>query len=309
MGIFKSSCVIPMLALVCCSPAWAEEILELHTGVRQDALQWSIAGHPNGTNPNILSELTWKDVRSLNVGGEYHNGVRGPVGAGFRFNYGVIVDGRNQDSDYHGDNRTQEFNRSYSDSNDGHVLDLALSIGPNLKLKGPHDGVLVVRPVLGYSYHNQEYKMTNLVNVIPEHYTIPTPILRYHGLYNATWHGPFAGGELHTVLASGMRLKAAAGWHFGEYEGRANWVLRGDFQHPLSFRQTSSRVEGKTLSLTLESLPVQGLSYSGGLDVAHWTAGEGNDVVYLASGGEAATQFNGAKWTSYMLRVGVRRAF
>ena len=90
----------------------------LLAGYRIDQLDWNIAGNNAGTNPNILSELTWKDLEiyqvqfkpSVTLGNSHRGGVRyhlrGMLG------WGSIVDGSNQDSDYAGDNRTLEFSRS-----------------------------------------------------------------------------------------------------------------------------------------------------------------------------------------------------
>lgn len=40
--------------------------LSLDAGFRSDDLDWSIAGDADGNNPNILSELTWENIKSLN---------------------------------------------------------------------------------------------------------------------------------------------------------------------------------------------------------------------------------------------------
>lgn len=300
-----------VLALVAMESVWAQDTLQVHTGVRQDALQWSIAGPPGPGEPwvNVLSELTWKEVRSINFGVDYHNGLKDPIGANIRFNYGVLMDGKNQDSDYDGDNRTKESNRSYSDADDGHVLDVGFSLGPNLRAKRADGKLLVLRPVLGYSYHNQEYRMTRLVNVIPSYYTFNAPAPYYHALYNASWYGPFIGGELYAGLASGGRFKAAFGWHFAQYEGRADWVLRDDFAHPLSFKHVSNKATGKTISLGLESRRNKQWVFGGVFDMGFWEAQRGDDITYWADGGSSTIPFNGAEWTTYMLRLTAQRAF
>jgi hypothetical protein len=49
-------------------PAQAADIqtdLGLSTGYRVDDFSWSIAGNISGTDPNVLSELTWSDLETL----------------------------------------------------------------------------------------------------------------------------------------------------------------------------------------------------------------------------------------------------
>ena len=43
------------------------KVAEKITGYRADDLDWNIAGDINGNNPNVLSELTWDDVKSYQV--------------------------------------------------------------------------------------------------------------------------------------------------------------------------------------------------------------------------------------------------
>ena len=55
-------------------PAQAADIktdISLSTGYRVDDLSWNIAGNIYGSNPNVLSELTWSDLETLQatVGG------------------------------------------------------------------------------------------------------------------------------------------------------------------------------------------------------------------------------------------------
>ena len=50
--------------------SWIVPKLTLLGGYREDDLQWSIAGTPAGTSPNILSELTWTDLRMTQIKGQ-----------------------------------------------------------------------------------------------------------------------------------------------------------------------------------------------------------------------------------------------
>ena len=80
-------------------------------GYRVDDLNWNIAGDINGNNPNIISELTWDDLESYQL--KFQGRLVWPNLIALRGSlaYGWLFDGKNQDSDYSGDNRTFEYSR------------------------------------------------------------------------------------------------------------------------------------------------------------------------------------------------------
>jgi hypothetical protein len=87
-------------------------IFELNNSYRVDHLDWNIAGNSAGSNPNVLSELTWEELEIYQITG----GVRLSINDGFyvrgSLGYGWILSGANQDSDFLGDDRTQEYSRT-----------------------------------------------------------------------------------------------------------------------------------------------------------------------------------------------------
>ena len=99
----------------------------LDTVYRQDKLDWTIAS-PTGT-PNILSELTWDNLEIVvvEIGTSIHTPSNWVMDA--RFAYGTILDGDNQDSDYFGNNRTQEFSRSNNNADEGSTIDTSVDFG------------------------------------------------------------------------------------------------------------------------------------------------------------------------------------
>ena len=104
-----------------------KEDIYFKTGYRRDEFRWNKAGL--GGQPNILSELTWEDldIATVNLGATLYTKENWLVN--FDFLYGEIYDGKNQDSDYFGNNRTQEFSRSNNGADEGSVMDLSIGIG------------------------------------------------------------------------------------------------------------------------------------------------------------------------------------
>ena len=99
-------------------------------GYRKDDLDWNIGGYLLPDHyVNVLSELTWDDLESYQV--KFQGSLIFPNIIALRAiaDYGWIFDGDNQDSDYAGNDRTREFSRSNSNSDDDDVWDVSLAIG------------------------------------------------------------------------------------------------------------------------------------------------------------------------------------
>jgi hypothetical protein len=66
--------------------------------------------------------------------------------------HGWILDGRNRDLDFSGNNRTGEFSRLNTGADDGTVRDASAGAGYAF---APGSGNLRIIPLAGYSYHQQ----------------------------------------------------------------------------------------------------------------------------------------------------------
>ncbi len=215
--------------------AWT---LSLASGYRVDKLKFNIAGLL-GT-PNVLSELTWTDLEAA----ELSLAFRWRPESGFYLrggiDYGWIQSGDNQDSDYYGDNRTEEFSRSYADS-DGSLIDANAAIGYRFELASTSNFFrLGVAPVYGYSVHIQNLNMTDGVQVVTEDGTGLGPFSGLDSSYDTRWDGSFVGLDLDLALGTRHELTWSFEYHWLAYEAEANWNLRSDFEHPVSFRHEAN---------------------------------------------------------------------
>lgn len=269
-------------------------------GYRTDELNWNIAGTLDGTDPNILSELTWKDltIHQVSLGVRVHN-VSGLYMRNY-FGYGVIIDGENQDSDFRDDDRQNEFSRSTNQADEGTTWDFSIGLGYPI----PFDSdVLSFAPVIGYSYHQQELNMTDGCQVIPYQGA-------FSGLdstYNAKWIGPWVGVDLNLKLKKSSRffqlMKLYFGFehHWADYQATADWNLRTDFQHPKSFEHEADG-QGDKWTVGLKSrlgrLSTFGIFY----EEQRWNTQNGIDRVFLINGQTVATRLNNVDWRSRGLR-------
>ncbi len=273
----------------------------LKTGYRQDYLRWNIAGDIHGHDPNILSELTWDDLHILQlqadgevVGNDFWR-LEGVVG------FGEILSGKNQDSDYLANNRSQESSRSNNDTNDDDVLDLSLGGGIQFYLKSSKDmeelletDRLGVGLLGGYSYHQQNLRITDGFQTIPA----TGPFGGLNSTYQAEWDGPWLGVELFGKRDR-FTGRARFQYHWVDYYAEADWNLRTDFQHPKSFEHEAEDGKGRTFILDAGyvlndqwSLHLEG-------DLRFFSMGTGFDRTFFSSGTVSTTRLNEVKWISY----------
>jgi len=315
--------VIFLLLLLWSGQASADATSEgaVSVGYRMDSLDWNIsgAGNPVGNSPNILSELEWRDMQFLQLKGE----LSGTNAQGFYFrgytNLGWVVDGVNQDSDYAESNRRAEFSRSVNAVGGSRVLDVSGGLGTTFFM-GPTQQYRFI-PMLGLSYHNLNMRMrkgyqdvSNLSNaqlVDPEITSLP-PLGPFGGLnsrYEAEWSGPWVGADMLLDLRSSGRILVRLEKHWVNYYAKANWNLREDFDHPLSYEHKSSG-EGWVFELGWQNAPVD-YQWVWGVNVSlqSWEAGAGEYLVHFADGSLGVSQLNGVNWSSKSIHLSLSKAF
>lgn len=275
---------------------------------RTDQLDWNIAGDLNGQNPNILSELTWSDLeiqqltfdlRSELIGLE--GGARGNPALRFSLGYGSIYSGRNQDSDYLTDNRTNEFSRSSNRSDDGDVLDVTLGVGGVFRFAGERYSVT---PLIGYGFYRQSLTMTDGYQVIPA----TGPFSGLNSSYDATWRGPWIGFDAKAQVWERLAFTAGAELHKVTFVSKADWNLRSDFAHPTSFRQTANGY-GLVGRFGIEYLLAPNLLLMLKGEASSFQASNGTDTVYFSDGTIGMTRLNRVNWTSSTLSTGLQFRF
>ena len=275
--------------------------IEVGYGYRQDSLDWSIAGDRQGENPNILSELTWEELLIH----EIRMGVRTDLKQSFflkgSINYGVIVGGENQDSDYAADNREMEFSRSNNDADQGSTLDGLFGAGYKFRFISKSFNVI---PLVGYSYHRQRLSMTDGYQTIT--WTGGPPLGAFEGLestYEAQWKGPWIG--LDVILETESFVTAIPpmsfyfGWeyHWADYYAEADWNLRDDFMHPKSFEHEADGT-GMVANLGVRLRLNHRWSVTLGYETEEWSTEEGVDRVFLTNDTIVSTRLNEVNWHS-----------
>ena len=279
--------------------------LSFTAGLRTDNFDWNIADS-DGT-PNILSELTWDKLRIYQLKAAAKLAMNGPFFMRGYLGYGWIWDGVNQDSDYNGDDRTLEYSRSNNKSDGGEVWDASAAIGYTIDL-----GVVEVSPLLGYSYHAQYLQMTNGYQTIC---TAPCgsgvgPFAGLDSHYDALWYGPWVGIDLRYKTPNRrLTLYGTFELHLVLYRAEANWNLRSDFQHPISFEHTGDG-EGVLVSLGGDYKLQGRWSLLANLDADAWRVKSGIDRSFASSGGSVtSTSLNKVHWDSVAFMTGLKYSY
>ena len=224
--------IISGLLFLCCTLSSANTLsnsIIYGIGERKTEVNWNIAGNLVGTNPNIISELTWNNIKSHQflLGGilmekDYFLQLFGE--------YGTIHAGENQDSDYNLDNRKGEFSRSVNNAGKGYLLDGEINYGKDYFFSGK----LKVSPMIGYGFHRQKLRIYDGNQVIGS-----ADLTGLDSLYQANWHGPQVGISLNYKKNSNV-VSFNYGYQDISFYGHADWNLRSDLKHPKSMTQQGS---------------------------------------------------------------------
>lgn len=295
--------------------------VSLSLGYRVDSLDWSIsgAGNPAGSDPNILSELEWREMDILQLSGKFS--TVNTDGVYFRgvANYGWALDGSNRDSDYAGSDRTLEFSRSVSDVDGSRVLDVSGGLGFTF-MAGESDQYRI-NPMVGYSYHRQDLRMKNGNQTLwdSSNAVIYNPVLAgerplgpFAGLnsrYDAEWYGPWLGADMFLDLQNGAMAFARLEGHLVNFWAEADWNLRTDFAHPVSFEQDADGY-GWVLELGWMDIASRhhwawGVSAS----LQSWSTDAGTDRTFFSDNTSFEGRLNEVNRSSYSFNVTLSKSF
>jgi hypothetical protein len=207
--------------------------LSLGLGYREDSLNWNIANSDG--HPNVLSELTWKDLQMFQVYAGYEAKTYYNLYLKVEGDYAHIDNGYNQDFDFAADNRKELFSYSRNKAGKGEAWDASGALGYVFNIGCSN---VAVRPLAGWSQHEQHLRQYDGYQVFYDSDLDPSrpgsgidftgPIYGLHSNYRTRWRGPWVGGDF---LMSLQKVFVTAGfeYHWPEYKGVGHWNLRDDF--------------------------------------------------------------------------------
>ncbi|MBC9913050.1 hypothetical protein [Chitinophaga varians] len=260
----------------------------LMTGYHQENFQWSVAGNIHGENPDIYSELIWRNIGGPCVAGHLHWNPWRRLVLAADFDYAFITQGRVSDMDYLGNHRTVNSYEGHFAAHEGNVQAYHFHIGYPIL----HTHLVELIPSVGYSIQLQKLYMLD-------------PGVGLNSTYATNWNGVSA------RLAAVFRLSAK--WQLTNeftaaqltFHATANWNLVKTFQHPLSFEDKANGV-GITDRISIDYRLSHHLMLHTGFGYTYQQTGKGVDRLYLANGAMPVTQFNGATRKAMQFTAGVQ---
>ncbi len=279
-----------------------DTLFDFSLGARTDDFNWSIAGTENGTNPNILSELTWNNIKSTQANFGFDLISESGITLQTRVSYASIDDGRVTDSDFLGDNGTFEFSRSAAESDNDDMIDISLSLGKEIVVTNTQ--ATTVTPLAGVSYHSEDFRITDGVQVIDRFGgTAGQPLVGLDSSYNAEWWSAFLGFQI-DHRRQRWETYGRMEYHNVEYEAEGNWNLRDDLAHPVSFRHDADG-SGPLYQIGARYFFNPRWAFHASFTKWKWDAKNGTDRTYFSDGSSASTRLNTAQWKSEALMLGI----
>ncbi|MBV1882303.1 MAG: hypothetical protein KUG82_11760 [Pseudomonadales bacterium] len=275
-------------------------------GSRKGDFDWSIASDFSGEKqPNTLSELSYFDLNITETAIDYQikkrKGRFTNLYIESHISAGYIEGGSIQDSDYDGDNRSEEFSRSLSNPEGSFTFNLVNAIGIKLNLSETWR----FTPLLGYAYNVQSFVIREGEQVLSTARRTPS-VGQFSGLdssYQAQWYG-FWLGLISEKNVDKHYFTLRSQFHFPEYYAEADWNLRSDFAHPKSFAHYASG-SGISIKINYSYQIGKRLKLNASYHNERWQTRNGIDTIYFEDGDTASTRLNETNWKSSSLSIGI----
>jgi len=251
--------------------------LSLTGGYRQEDLRWSIAGNANGENPNILSELRWKNISGPAAVAHVRFAVFDHWQLEGEYEHMFFLSGKVYDTDYGGNDRTNVAYAAQFDAGKGGSDYWQAGLANQI----PVASKFSITPSAGYGIFYQSFYITGNTVVFSD----------LSSTYKTKWAGLYGQVVGSLGLTKKLYINVSLRYNQVRYKASANWNLIREFSHPESFRHTADGYGIRAQTSVLyhawdnHSVGITG-SYS------RWQTGHGIDELYLAGGGSQQTQLN-----------------
>jgi hypothetical protein len=260
----------------------------------QEDLRWSIAGNSSGQNPNVLSELIWKDLKLRGAGVDIKVNIFQGIFFTGNYHRAKVYAGTATDTDYGADNRTSPTFMANLTSDQGHMYSYLTGLGYQLRLSS----IFSLSPYLGYSKSSQFLHLTD------SGAELTNGEKQLNSTYQTTWSGPLLGLTGNAGLTDRIALTAGFNYMNSKYKGVADWNLIDSFVHPVSFMHRANGYQANIdLQLSYKVIPQLSVIIQGKYRTAE--TGKGTDQLFLNDGRTLNSQFNGAINTGKEVSIGI----
>lgn len=269
--------------------------LSVYGLAEREDLRWSIAGNLAGQNPNIYSELKWKNVSGPGLGAKLKVKVWKDFFLTSDFSKAFIHSGKVSDDDYQGDNRQGSLYHADLNSNQGSHTLAEAAVG--YTFFKTHKFRL--RSFAGYSENRQQLKILRSTTAADDR-----PL---NTSYQTLWKGVYTGLEGEETIF-GMLVTANMNYYQQNYSAKADWNLIDAFAHPVSFTHSAKGYMLKPGLMVTKPVSRSLSVFLKGTLVYAVTAA-GTDKLYLVDGRVSYTRLNEVIWNEQQIELGVNLRF
>ena len=260
---------------------------------RADSFDWS-EGEPGVWE----SVLDWNTLLILQVGLELEALLEDDEGTGFTFagafSVGRIVGGDNSDKDYVSGNLVSE---SFSDV-EGDVNDWRAEVGYRFRKDEFSLGRTWYFDILaGYSQHNMDLDNRDLHATVPVNRSFSGDVASY----DSTWEGPYLGVQGMLDVSGPLVFYGRLTISKTDFSGVADWKLRDDFAHPVSFEQEADGW-GTSMRAGAGYRVSESVTLTGTLLLDAMVAEDGRDRTYYPDGTFVDIDLYEVSWSSFGLQ-------
>lgn len=269
--------------------------LQLTSGYERQNFRWSIAGNSAGQDPNVYSELKWRDVGGITSGIDLRWQIKKrwylyASGSRTFTRWGSMTD-----TDYGLDNRNDQLYHQQFPVTGGYNQSVSGAIGYSIF----NSERIRLVPYIGYSVDKQYFPITDPGNAEPG------TAAQLNSSYSARWLGPLVGAEATWQFSANWALLVQGTYDQALYRASADWNLIEEFEHPVSFRHHAEGFSVRA-TISLNYAASQHISLICAADYFDRETGKGIDDLYLHSGQTQQTQLNGVKTAGFGIRGGVQ---
>ncbi|MEM6643866.1 MAG: hypothetical protein AAF616_12875 [Bacteroidota bacterium] len=264
--------------------------IRLEAGRQTTNFDWSIAGNVAGVNPNILSELIWKDL----------TGISGKLYAQMALNdkwlirsnisYTSYITGQVEDTDYAADNRQDITFFGKFDAANSREVEFSFAGGYHFNLAKNIDLSTSIGFIKSWSL-----------------FTIQEDVSDLDSWYDAQWYGALVESRLSYSL-NRWAFFVNCQYEQLRYFAEANWNLRDDFAQPISFDHTAKGY-GYRISFQAAYTLSTSMAVFATFETMNRNSGKGVEHLYFSDGRLMKTQVNGIHHTRHYLGIGLKINF
>jgi outer membrane protease len=278
-------CINPLLKAQDSQASVSNLEASLLFGYTADNLSWSIAGNLNGQNPNIYSELIWKNLRGPLTQFNFKYRWKSFIIVS-DLTYALILAGSATDSDYEEDNRTARIFFAELNSDKGKLYSINPAVGYRFDLGKK----MYVIPVAGFGINGQKLYLMDDQDL--------------NSSYKTTWQGPFAGLKSNVNISNKINIQIGLTYHQVNYKAQGDWNLVESFMHPVSFKHTAKGY-GVETDLNIGYAITSSLKIYISSEYHSWSTGAGIDELFFADGNKAKTRLNDVTRQGYSTGLGI----